>query len=55
MATAMLAAHAAAPPPRLAGEPVSTPWDPDLATAMARHDVRVEEELFLDILLADLA
>ena len=55
MATAMLAAHDAAPPPRLTGEPVSTPWDPDLATAMARHDVRVEEELFLDILLADLA
>jgi uncharacterized protein (TIGR02679 family) len=53
--TALLAGHAAAPPPRLAGEPVSTPWDPDLATAMARHDVRVEEELFLDILLADLA
>jgi uncharacterized protein (TIGR02679 family) len=55
VATAMLAAHAAAPPPRLTGEPVSTPWDPDLATAMAHHDVRVEEELFLDILLADLA
>ncbi|HEX4291029.1 MAG TPA: TIGR02679 family protein [Trebonia sp.] len=54
-ATAMLAAQAAARPPRLAGEPVSTPWDPRLATAMARHDVRVEEELSLDILLADLA
>lgn len=53
-ATAMLAAQAAARPPRLAGEPVSTPWDPDLATAMARHDVRVEEELSLDLLLADL-
>ena len=55
VATAMLAARAAAPPPRLTGEPVPTPWDLDLATAMARHDVRVEEELFLDILLADLA
>jgi uncharacterized protein (TIGR02679 family) len=54
VATAMLAAHDAAPP-RLTGEPASTPWDPDLATAMAHHDVRVEEELFLDILLADLA
>jgi uncharacterized protein (TIGR02679 family) len=54
-ATAMLAAQAAARPPRLAGEPVSTPWDPRLATAMTRHDVRVEEELSLDILLADLA
>jgi hypothetical protein len=51
----MLAAHFAAPLPRLTGEPVATPWDPDLATAMARHDVRVEEELFLDILLSDLA
>ena len=54
VATAMLAARDAAPPPPLTGEPVSTPWDPDLATAMAHHDVRVEEELFLDILLADL-
>ncbi len=55
VATARPAGHAVAPPPRLAGEPVPTPWDPDLATAMARHDVRLEEELFLDILLADLA
>jgi uncharacterized protein (TIGR02679 family) len=55
VATATLAAHDAATPPRLTGEPVSTPWDPDLATAMAHHDVRVEEELLLDILLADLA
>ena len=55
VATAMLAAHEAAPPPRLTGDPASTPWDPDLATAMAHHDVRVEEELFLDTLLADLA
>jgi Protein of unknown function C-terminus (DUF2399) len=55
VATAMLAVHDAAPPPRLTGEPASTPWDPDLATAMAHRDVRVEEELFLDLLLADLA
>jgi len=40
---------------QLTGDPASTPWDPDLATAMAHHDVRVEEELFLDTLLADLA
>jgi hypothetical protein len=53
MATAMPAAHDAAP--RLTGDPLPTPWDPDLATAMAHHDVRVEEELFLDVLLADLA
>ena len=55
VATAMRAADHAASPPRLTGEPVSTPWDPDLGTAMAHHDVRVEEELSLDILLADLA
>jgi uncharacterized protein (TIGR02679 family) len=54
-ATAVLAAHAAGRPPRLAGEPVATPWDPGLAAAMARHGVRVEEELSLDALLADLA
>jgi uncharacterized protein (TIGR02679 family) len=53
-ATATLAVHAAARLPRLAGEPVATPWDPGLATAMARHAVRVEEELSLDTLLADL-
>jgi uncharacterized protein (TIGR02679 family) len=53
-ATATPAAQAAAAPPRLTGDPVPTPWDPDLATAMAHHDVRVEEELSLDILLADL-
>lgn len=40
--------------PRLAGEPVATPWDPGLAAAMARRGLRIEEELSLDILLADL-
>jgi uncharacterized protein (TIGR02679 family) len=54
-ATAVLAARAAARPPRLTGDPVATPWDPGLAAAMARLDVRVEEELSLDALLADLA
>ena len=54
-ATAVLAVLTASRPPRLAGEPVATPWDPELATAMARHDIRVEEELSLDTLLADLA
>jgi uncharacterized protein (TIGR02679 family) len=54
-ATAVLAAHAATRLPRLAGEPVATPWDPGLAAAMARHDVRIEEELSLDTLLTDLA
>ena len=52
--TAVLAVRGAARPPRLAGEPVATPWDPGLAAAMARHGVRVEEELSLDTLLADL-
>jgi uncharacterized protein (TIGR02679 family) len=41
--------------PRLAGEPVATPWDPGLAAAMTRRDVRIEEELALDSLLADLS
>lgn len=47
--------HTATRRPRLAGEPAATPWDPGLAAAMARHGVRVEEELSLDLLLADLA
>jgi uncharacterized protein (TIGR02679 family) len=54
-ATAVLAVHAVARLPGLAGEPVATPWDPGLAAAMARHGVRIEEELSLDTLLADLA
>jgi hypothetical protein len=41
--------------PRLVGEPVATPWDPSLADAMARRGVRIEEELCLDTLLADLS
>jgi uncharacterized protein (TIGR02679 family) len=53
-AAAASAAHAAARLPRLAGEPVATPWDPGLADAMTRRDVRIEEELSLDTLLADL-
>ena len=40
--------------PRLVGEPVTTPRDPSLADAVARRDVRIEEELSLDTLLADL-
>ena len=54
-ATAVLAVQAVARLPRLAGEPVATPWDPGLAAAMARRGVRIEEELSLDNLLADLA
>lgn len=40
---------------RLSGDPVPTPWDPALAAAMGRRALRVEEELALDALLADLA
>ena len=54
-ATALLALPTATRLPRLTGEPVATPWDPGLAAAMACHDVRIEEELSLDTLLADLA
>jgi hypothetical protein len=39
---------------RLTGDPAATPWDPELAVAMRRHDLRVEEELTLDDLLQDL-
>jgi uncharacterized protein (TIGR02679 family) len=53
--TTVLGVHPAARLSRLAGEPVATPWEPDLAAVMTRHDVRIEEELFLDTLLADLA
>jgi uncharacterized protein (TIGR02679 family) len=54
-AAAVSAVHAAARPPRLTGEPVATPWDPDLTGSMARHAIRIEEELSLDTLLTDLA
>lgn len=56
-AAAVLAGPASGRPPglsRLAGEPTATPWDPGLADAMTRRGVRVEEELSLDALLADL-
>jgi uncharacterized protein (TIGR02679 family) len=39
----------------LADESVATPWDPDLANVMVRHGLRIEEELCLDTLLADLS
>jgi hypothetical protein len=31
-----------------------TPWDPELAAAMRRRSIRIEEELTLDVLLQDL-
>lgn len=39
----------------LTGRPIPTPWDPALATAMTDRVVRVEEELVLTDLLADLS
>jgi uncharacterized protein (TIGR02679 family) len=47
-------ARAVAPPGGLAGQPAATPWDPELAAAMRRHNLRIEEELTLDALLGDL-
>ncbi|MFK0220182.1 DUF2399 domain-containing protein [Streptomyces vinaceus] len=40
---------------QLGGKPALSPWDPDLARALAEHALRVEEEAVLDLLLADLA
>jgi uncharacterized protein (TIGR02679 family) len=51
---AVSAARLLAPLAGLAGEPTATPWDPELAAAMRRHNLRVEEELALDALLQDL-
>ncbi|MFE1475715.1 TIGR02679 family protein [Streptomyces cyaneofuscatus] len=50
---AAVAAAGPAPPP-LTGMSALSPWDPDLATALAEHGVRIEEEAVLDSLLADL-
>jgi uncharacterized protein (TIGR02679 family) len=51
---AVSAAHPLTPLAGLVGEPTATPWDPELATAMQRCNVRIEEELTLDALLQDL-
>ena len=40
--------------PTLVGEPVATPWDPDLAELMATAGRGVDEELVLDTLVDDL-
>ena len=45
------AASEARPLAPLLGEPVATPWDPELAAAMRYRGIRVEEELTLDALL----
>jgi uncharacterized protein (TIGR02679 family) len=52
------AAAAAQPLPPLAGlvgESAETPWDPELAAAMRHRNLRIEEELTLDVLLQDLS
>jgi uncharacterized protein (TIGR02679 family) len=49
--TALSGAHPQTP---LAGQPVATPWDPELSSAMRDRNARVEEELTLDLLLQDL-
>jgi uncharacterized protein (TIGR02679 family) len=54
-AAAVSAGHPLPPRAGLAGEPTATPWDPELADAMRRLNVRVEEELALDALLQDLS
>jgi uncharacterized protein (TIGR02679 family) len=41
-------------PRGLVGDPAPTPWDPDLAAAMRRLNLRIEEELTIDALLQDL-
>jgi uncharacterized protein (TIGR02679 family) len=52
---AVSAAHPLTPLSRLVGEPVGTPWDPELAAVMRHRNIRVEEELTLDALLRDLS
>jgi len=49
---AALVAHPLTP---LVGETSATPWDPELASAMGRRNVRIEEELTIDLLLQDLS
>jgi uncharacterized protein (TIGR02679 family) len=51
---AVSAAHPLTPLAELAGEPTATPWDPELAAVMRHRNVRIEEELTLDVLLQDL-
>jgi uncharacterized protein (TIGR02679 family) len=52
---AVSAVHPLTPLAGLAGEAAATPWDPELAAAMRRSNVRIEEELTLDALLQDLS
>jgi uncharacterized protein (TIGR02679 family) len=52
---AVSAAHALAPLARLVGDPAATPWQPELAAVMRHRNLRIEEELTLDVLLQDLS
>jgi uncharacterized protein (TIGR02679 family) len=52
---AAVSAHPLATLGGLVGDPVVTPWDPELATAMRDLNLRIEEELTLDALLQDLS
>lgn len=49
------AASEARPLAPLLGEPVATPWDPELAALMRHRGIRIEEELTRDALLQDLS
>ncbi|MGW2335530.1 TIGR02679 family protein [Streptomyces sp. NPDC001685] len=49
------AVAAVAGAPDLTGTPAATPWDPDLAVALAECGSRIEEEAVLNDLLTDLA
>jgi uncharacterized protein (TIGR02679 family) len=51
---ALSAADPLTPLAGLVGEPAATPWDPELAAVMRHRNVRIEEELTLDVLLQDL-
>ncbi|WP_326549795.1 TIGR02679 family protein [Micromonospora sp. NBC_01813] len=49
------AAVAGAASGTLTGQPVDASWDTGLSAAMSQHGTRIEEELVLDTLLADLS
>lgn len=54
MSAEELRRHAAVPGAPLIGTPVATPWDPDLAAALAERGSALHEEAVLEDLLADL-
>jgi uncharacterized protein (TIGR02679 family) len=52
---AVSAARPLAPLAGLVGDPAATPWEPELAAVMRHRNLRIEEELTLDVLLQDLS